>query len=62
MTGKQETQIMMDEIYNFEKHLANGRMVEKTTAKKMYDIRALSDRVRESGRPLTEEEAEKFII
>lgn len=51
-----------DNIYSFENHLSDGRMVEKPVAKVMYDIRKMSEHIKEMGRPLTELEAQQFII
>ncbi len=51
-----------DNIYNFENHLSDSRIVEKPAAKVMYDIRKMSERIKEIGRPLTEIEAKQFII
>lgn len=51
-----------DNIYNFENHLLDSRIVEKPAVKVMYDIRKMSERIKEIGRPLTEIEAKQFII
>lgn len=51
-----------DNIYNFENHLSDGRMVEKSVVRVMYDIRKMSEYIKELGRPLTEVEANQFII
>ena len=51
-----------DNIYNFENHLSDGRMVEKPAVRVMYDIRKMSEYIKELGRPLTEVEANQFII
>lgn len=51
-----------DDIYNFENHLSDGRMVEKPAAGVIYDIRKMSEYIKEMGRPLTELEAQQFII
>ena len=51
-----------DNIYNFENHLSDGRMVEKPVVRVMYDIRKMSEYIKELGRPLTEVEANQFII
>ena len=53
---------MNDNIYNFENHLADGRMVEKSSARIMYDIRRMSEYIKEIGRPLTEKESLSFIV
>lgn len=51
-----------DNVYNFESHLSDSRIVEKPVAKVMYDIRKMSEHIKEIGRPLTELEAKQFII
>ncbi len=51
-----------DNIYNFENHLSDSRIVEKPAARVMYDIRKMSEYIKELGRPLTEVEAKRFII
>lgn len=51
-----------DSIYNFENHLSDSRMVNKPTARVMYDIRQMSEHIKKIGRPLTESEAKEFII
>lgn len=51
-----------DGIYDFENHLSDSRIVEKPVAKVMYDIRKMSERIKEIGRPLTALEAKEFII
>lgn len=49
-------------VYDFENHLSDSRMVEKSVTRVMYDIRKMSEYIREIGRPLTESEAQQFII
>lgn len=49
-------------IYNFENFMANSALVEKASSEVMYDIRKMSEYIREVGRPLTEMEVEKFIV
>ena len=51
-----------DSIYNFENHLSDSRIVEKPAARVMYDIRKMSEYIKALGRPLTEVEANQFII
>lgn len=51
-----------DNIYSFENHLSDSRIVEKPASKVMYDIRKMSDQIKKIGRPLTELEAQQFII
>lgn len=51
-----------DNIYEFENHLSDSRMVEKPVAKVMYDIRKMSEHMKETGKPLTELEAQQFIV
>jgi len=53
---------MNDNIYNFENHLADGRIVEKSATGIMYDIRKMSEYIKEIGRPLTEMESRRFIV
>lgn len=49
-------------VYDFEDHLSDSRMVEKPVTRVMYDIRKMSEYIRKIGRPLTESEAQQFII
>lgn len=51
-----------ENIYNFENHLSDGRMVEKPASRAMYDIRKMAEQIKKIGRPLTELEAQQFII
>ena len=51
-----------DSIYYFENSLSDGRMVEKNVTRTMYDVRKMSEQIRKLGRPLTNEEAEQFIV
>ncbi len=51
-----------ENIYYFENHLSDSRIVEKPVARVMYDIRKMSEHIRKIGRPLTESEAQQFII
>lgn len=51
-----------DNIYNLENHLSDSRIVEKPVARVMYDIRKMSEHIKKTGRPLTELEAQQFII
>ena len=49
-------------IYEFENHLKDGRMVEKSVLNKsMYDLRKMASMIKMLGRPLTNEEAEEFV-
>lgn len=52
---------MDDNIYDFENHMLNGVMTEKSTTKIMYDIRKIEKQVKKLGRPLTKEEIKQFI-
>lgn len=54
--------MMNNNIYKFEDHLTDGRMVEKSAARIMYDIRKMSEYIKEIGRPLTEKESQRFIV
>lgn len=51
-----------DNIYSFENHLSDSRIVEKPTARVMYDIRKMSEQIKKIGRPLTELEAQQFVL
>lgn len=51
-----------ENVYDFENHLSDSRMVDMPVAKVMYDIRKMSEHIRKIGRPLTESEAQQFII
>lgn len=66
MRNKQTTENIetteTDGIYNFEDNLSDSRIVEKPNTKVMYNIRQMSEYIKKIGRPLTESEAEKFII
>ena len=61
--GKDNTAVnwYLTQYYNFENHLSDGRMAEKPVARVMYDIRKISEYIKELGRPLTEVEAQQFI-
>lgn len=48
--------------YDFESNLAGSQIVEKITDKKMYDIRKMKDWIKELGKSLTIDEADKFLI
>ena len=51
-----------ENIYEFENHLSDSRIVEKPVTRVMYDIRKMSEHIRKTGRPLTELEAQHFMI
>ena len=42
--------------------MVNSALVEKASSEVMYDIRKMSEYIREVGRPLTELEVKKFIV
>ena len=49
-------------IFEFENYLTDSVMVEKPTTRIMYDIRKMSEQIKLLGRPLTNAEAEQFIV
>lgn len=49
-------------IYDFEDKLQSSQLVELSKEPIMYDIRKISNRVKELGRPLTNEEVEKYKV
>lgn len=49
-------------IYDFEDKLQSSQLLELSKEPIMYDIRKISNRVKELGRPLTNEEVEKYKV
>ena len=49
-------------IYDFENKLQSSQLVEHSKEPIMYDIRKISNRVKELGRPLINEEVEKYKV
>ena len=62
LNGKRGICKKSNPIYNFENFMANGTLVEKVSSEVMYDIRKMSEYIREIGRTLTEIDVEKFIV
>ena len=55
--------ISMDiSIYDFEDNLHSSQLVEYSKEPIMYDLRKISNQVKKLGRPLTNEEAEKYKV
>jgi RecB family endonuclease NucS len=53
---------MVNNIYDFEKNLTSSVLVEKNEDTIRYDIRTIAQLVEELGRPLTNEEAKRYIL
>lgn len=53
---------MNTSIYDFEDKLKTSQLVEHSKEPIMYDIRKISNQVKELGRPLTNEEAKKYKV
>lgn len=49
-------------IYEVENQLKDGRMVEKSGKRIMYDIRKMSETVKKLGRPLANDEIKKYMV
>lgn len=49
-------------IYELENYLTDGKMVEKSTTRIMYDVRKMSEYIKKIGRPLTNAESKQFIV
>lgn len=49
-------------IYEFENGLLSSVITEKPTHRTMYDIRKMSEHIEKTGRTLTPEEAQMFVI
>ena len=49
-------------IYDFENKLQSSQLVEYSKEPIMYDFRKISNQVKKLGRPLTNEEAEKYKV
>lgn len=49
-------------IYDFEDNLHSSQLVEYSKEPIMYDFRKISNQVKKLGRPLTNEEAEKYKV
>jgi hypothetical protein len=53
---------MVNNIYDFDKNLTSSVLVEKNEDIIRYDIRTIAQLVEELGRPLTNEEAKRYIL
>ena len=53
---------MNSNIYDFEDNLHSSQLVEYSKEPIMYDFRKISNQVKKLGRPLTNEEAEKYKV
>lgn len=51
-----------EKIYDLENYLQDGRLTEMPDGKKRYDVRRMAERTRVLGRPLTGEEAKRYLI
>lgn len=51
---------MNSNIYDFEDKLQSSQLVEYLKESNMYDIRKISNQIKELGQPSTNEEAEKY--
>lgn len=49
-------------IYDLENKLLSSQLTEYSKSPVMYDIRKISEQIRKLGRPLTDDEAEKYKI
>lgn len=49
-------------IYDFENKLQSSQLVEYSKEPIMYDLRKISNQVKKLGRPLTNEEVEKYKV
>lgn len=49
-------------VYDFENYMVDSIMTEKAKSKTMYDVRRMSEYIKEVGRPLTSTEAEQFVV
>jgi hypothetical protein len=49
-------------IYDFDRNLNSSVLVERTKDTICYDIRTIAQLVKELGRPLTKEEAKRYIL
>jgi hypothetical protein len=49
-------------IYDFDRSLSSSVLVEKNKDTIRYDIRTIAQLVKDLGRPLTDEEAKRYIL